>query len=204
MQGTVRSERSLYADEWFDLRLAGVELQDRRRTGQRLIRLAASAGAVIIDTRQRALLIWRRRFTTGLWGWEMPTGRLARAGSRPQPQRARLRKRSAGGQRALSGGLHPAGSSGFPSRARADSEAGNRQHLDNRRAPAPCSPPLARRGRQMMTLLPCRILGPSPAWPRSLDILPRPPSGPAVGRNESCGERPFSFLRNGAGREAEA
>jgi hypothetical protein len=76
MQWTVRSERSLYADQWLDLRLADVELPDGRHLDHRLLRMAASAGAVVIDDQRRALLIWRHRFITGLWGWEMPMGRI--------------------------------------------------------------------------------------------------------------------------------
>jgi 8-oxo-dGTP pyrophosphatase MutT (NUDIX family) len=38
--------------------------------------MPASAGAVAVDDRGRALLIWRHRFITGLWGWEMPMGRI--------------------------------------------------------------------------------------------------------------------------------
>jgi 8-oxo-dGTP pyrophosphatase MutT (NUDIX family) len=76
MRWTVRSERSLYADQWLDLRLANVELPDGRHLEHRLIRMPASAGAVVLDSQQRALLIWRHRFITGLWGWEMPMGRI--------------------------------------------------------------------------------------------------------------------------------
>jgi 8-oxo-dGTP pyrophosphatase MutT (NUDIX family) len=76
MQWTVRSERSLYADQWLDLRLADVELPDGRHLEHRLFRMAASAGAVVTDDQRRALLIWRHRFITGLWGWEMPMGRI--------------------------------------------------------------------------------------------------------------------------------
>ena len=76
MRWTVRSERSLYADQWLDLRLADVELPDGRHLEHRLFRMTASAGAVVIDGQQRALLIWRHRFITGLWGWEMPMGRI--------------------------------------------------------------------------------------------------------------------------------
>jgi 8-oxo-dGTP pyrophosphatase MutT (NUDIX family) len=76
MLWTVRSERSLYADQWIDLRVADVELPDGRHLEHRLIRRPASAGAVIVDTQDRALLIWRHRFITGLWGWEMPMGKI--------------------------------------------------------------------------------------------------------------------------------
>jgi 8-oxo-dGTP pyrophosphatase MutT (NUDIX family) len=76
MQWIVRSERSLYADQWLEVRSADVELPDGRHLDHRLLRMPASAGAVAVDDRGRALLIWRHRFITGLWGWEMPMGRI--------------------------------------------------------------------------------------------------------------------------------
>jgi 8-oxo-dGTP pyrophosphatase MutT (NUDIX family) len=38
--------------------------------------MTPSAGAVAVDDQRRALLIWRHRFITDLWGWEMPMGRI--------------------------------------------------------------------------------------------------------------------------------
>src|SRR5579859_2876691 len=97
MQWTVRSEQSLYCDQWLDLRVADVELPDGRHLEHRLFRMAPSAGAVIVDDQNRALLIWRHRFITGLWGWEMPMGMID-AGETPNRQPpGRLRKRQAGG-----------------------------------------------------------------------------------------------------------
>jgi 8-oxo-dGTP pyrophosphatase MutT (NUDIX family) len=77
VQWTVRGERSLYADEWLEVRSADVELPDGRHLDHRLLRMPASAGAVAIDGNRRALLIWRHRFITGMWGWEMPMGRIS-------------------------------------------------------------------------------------------------------------------------------
>jgi 8-oxo-dGTP pyrophosphatase MutT (NUDIX family) len=76
MQWKVISERELYADQWLDLRTADVELPDGRHLDHRFIRMAASAGAVLVDGQQRALLIWRHRFITGRWGWEIPMGMI--------------------------------------------------------------------------------------------------------------------------------
>src|SRR5579859_2169131 len=88
MQWTVRSEQSLYCDQWLDLRVADVELPDGRHLEHRLFRMAPSAGAVIVDDQNRALLIWRHRFITGLWGWEMPMGMID-AGETPEQAAAR-------------------------------------------------------------------------------------------------------------------
>jgi 8-oxo-dGTP pyrophosphatase MutT (NUDIX family) len=72
----VLAKRSLYRDEWLDVRLADVELPDGRRIEHRLIRTRPSAGAVVIDTSLRVLLLWRHRFITDTWGWEIPLGKV--------------------------------------------------------------------------------------------------------------------------------
>lgn len=71
----VRSEQSLYTDPWLDIRVADVELPDGRHLEHRLIRTPPGAGAVVTDQHQRVLLLWRHRFITGTWGWEIPIGR---------------------------------------------------------------------------------------------------------------------------------
>lgn len=43
---------------------------------------------VAVDDQRRALLIWRHRFITDLWGWEMPMGRMD-AGETPARAAAR-------------------------------------------------------------------------------------------------------------------
>ena len=45
---------------------------------------AAAAGVVIEDPERGVLLLWRHRFTTDAWGWEIPAGRLAAAESPEQ------------------------------------------------------------------------------------------------------------------------
>lgn len=76
MEWVIRSERSLYKDQWLEVRSADVELPGGKHLDHRLLRMTASAGAVCVDDQGRALLIWRHRFITGLWGWEMPMGRI--------------------------------------------------------------------------------------------------------------------------------
>jgi 8-oxo-dGTP pyrophosphatase MutT (NUDIX family) len=52
-----------------------VELPDGRHLDHRLMRTAPTAGAVVTDQDQRVLLLWRHRFITGSWGWEIPIGK---------------------------------------------------------------------------------------------------------------------------------
>ena len=77
MRWTVHSEKPLYEDEWLDIRLADVELPDGRHLEHRLIRTPPGAGCVTIQD-GRVLLLWRHRFITGTWGWEIPVGKIDR------------------------------------------------------------------------------------------------------------------------------
>jgi 8-oxo-dGTP pyrophosphatase MutT (NUDIX family) len=75
MRWTVHSEKTLYEDEWLDIRLADVELPDGRHLEHRLIRTPPGAGCVTIQD-GRVLLLWRHRFITGTWSWEIPIGKI--------------------------------------------------------------------------------------------------------------------------------
>lgn len=76
MRWQVHSEEPLYTDRWLDIRVADVELPDGRHLDHRLIRTAPGAGAVVTDESDRVLLIWRHRFITDTWGWEIPIGKI--------------------------------------------------------------------------------------------------------------------------------
>jgi 8-oxo-dGTP pyrophosphatase MutT (NUDIX family) len=75
MRWIVRSEEPLYTDPWLDIRLADVELPDGRHLQHRVIRTPPGAGAVVTDQQRRVLLLWRHRFITDTWGWEIPLGK---------------------------------------------------------------------------------------------------------------------------------
>jgi 8-oxo-dGTP pyrophosphatase MutT (NUDIX family) len=73
---TVHGERSLYESDWVNLRLADVELPDGERFEHHVIRSPRPAvGTVIADRHLGVLLLWRHRFITDTWGWEIPAGR---------------------------------------------------------------------------------------------------------------------------------
>jgi 8-oxo-dGTP pyrophosphatase MutT (NUDIX family) len=75
MRWTVHSEEPLYQDPWLDIRLADVEITGGRHLQHRVIRSGAGgAGAVVLDDQRRVLLLWRHRFITDHWGWEIPIG----------------------------------------------------------------------------------------------------------------------------------
>lgn len=67
---------------------ADVELPDGRHLDHRVVRSSGpGAGAVVID-KGRVLLMWRHRFITDTWGWEIPIGRIA-SGEDPAEAAAR-------------------------------------------------------------------------------------------------------------------
>ncbi len=76
MEWKVLSEQPLYNDDWLDIRLADVELPDGRQLAHRVVRIAPGAGVVAEDGNGQVLLIWRHRFITGCWGWEIPMGMI--------------------------------------------------------------------------------------------------------------------------------
>ncbi|HWG63682.1 MAG TPA: NUDIX hydrolase [Streptosporangiaceae bacterium] len=84
MRWRVVSQRPLFTDEWLDIRIADVELPDGRHLDHRWIRTPPGAGVVAVDRSERVLLIWRHRFITDTWGWEIPMGRVEDGESRIQ------------------------------------------------------------------------------------------------------------------------
>ena len=77
MRWTVHGERSLYESPWVHLRLVDIEIPDHERFEHHVIRVDfAAAGTVIFDPDRGVLLLWRHRFITDTWGWEIPAGRV--------------------------------------------------------------------------------------------------------------------------------
>lgn len=75
MRWTVHGERALYDSEWMRLVLADVELPDGVRFDHHVVRFPrAASGTVVHDAERGLLLLWRHRFITDTWGWEIPAG----------------------------------------------------------------------------------------------------------------------------------
>ncbi|SDI17360.1 NUDIX hydrolase [Nonomuraea jiangxiensis] len=72
MRWTVNSERTLYHDRWVHLLAADVSAGEGR-LDHRVIRSRDGASALALD-RGRVLMMWRHRFITDSWGWELPGG----------------------------------------------------------------------------------------------------------------------------------
>ena len=83
MRWNVHGERNLYESEWVTLSLVDVEIPDcgpghpARRFEHHVVRMPApAAGVVVHDPDKGVLLLWRHRFITDTWGWEIPAGKV--------------------------------------------------------------------------------------------------------------------------------
>ncbi len=83
MRWTVHGERPIYESEWIRLVLTDVEVpavgdHPAHRFEHHVVRSRGpAAGAVVVDDRDgvpSVLLLWRHRFITDTWGWEVPGG----------------------------------------------------------------------------------------------------------------------------------
>jgi 8-oxo-dGTP pyrophosphatase MutT (NUDIX family) len=77
MRWLVHGERSLYECEWLRLVLTDVEIPDGERFEHHVVRIPNhAAGTVVSDPERGVLLLWRHRFITDTWGYEIPAGRI--------------------------------------------------------------------------------------------------------------------------------
>jgi 8-oxo-dGTP pyrophosphatase MutT (NUDIX family) len=67
-------EKTVYQNPWLTLNLADVELPDGRHLDHYLIRQRPVALATAVNEQGEALLLWRHRFITDSWGWELAAG----------------------------------------------------------------------------------------------------------------------------------
>jgi 8-oxo-dGDP phosphatase len=84
---TVHGERLIYENAWVNLALVDVQQPDGRRWEHHVVRLRHLASAVVIKDDQ-ILMMWRHRFITDCWAWELPMG-LIEAGETPEEAAAR-------------------------------------------------------------------------------------------------------------------
>ncbi|MGH8906540.1 MAG: NUDIX hydrolase [Egibacteraceae bacterium] len=88
MQWKIHGERPIYSSQWINVHLIDVELPDGHRFEHHAIRLQPVAAMVVIDDCERVLLMWRHRFITDTWGWEIPMG-IVEDGETPAQTAAR-------------------------------------------------------------------------------------------------------------------
>jgi len=75
MRWTVHGERSIYSSPWVGLALVDVEIPGGERFDHHVVRVPSQAvGTIVHDDERGVLLLWRHRFITDTWGWEIPAG----------------------------------------------------------------------------------------------------------------------------------
>ncbi|MFJ4091623.1 NUDIX hydrolase [Kitasatospora sp. NPDC089913] len=85
----VHGRRQVYGSPWVELWLDDVDIPGHGRVEHHVVRMPrASTTAVVTDEEGRFLLIFRHRFITGRWGWEVPAG-WAEPGEEPAAAVAR-------------------------------------------------------------------------------------------------------------------
>jgi 8-oxo-dGTP pyrophosphatase MutT (NUDIX family) len=75
MQWKVHGHQPVYESSWVNVELADVELPDGQRLEHHVLRMPRQSVVVaVVDESQRVLMLWRHRFITDRWGWELPAG----------------------------------------------------------------------------------------------------------------------------------
>lgn len=71
----MRGERTIYDNRWVRLSRVDVEPPDGQRFEHHVVTMPSAAMTVLIDeTGERVLLLWRHRFASDVWNWELPGG----------------------------------------------------------------------------------------------------------------------------------
>lgn len=75
MRWIVHGERLIYDSPWVRLALTDVEIPGDRRFEHHVIRqVNPASGVIVVNDEHQILLLWRHRFITDTWGWEIPAG----------------------------------------------------------------------------------------------------------------------------------
>ncbi|MEU2586733.1 NUDIX hydrolase [Streptomyces avermitilis] len=88
MEWKTHGERQIYTNKWVNLWLVDVQQPDGRRWEYHVVRLRHLAVAAVVNDRQEVLMMWRHRFITDSWAWELPMG-LVEEGESPEEAAAR-------------------------------------------------------------------------------------------------------------------
>ena len=85
---TVRGERTLYDCQWLKLNLVDVQEPGGRRFEHHVVRMQRVVATVVLNDQSQVLMLWRHRFITDTWAWELPTG-IVEPGEQPEVAAAR-------------------------------------------------------------------------------------------------------------------
>jgi len=69
-----RGDTEIYACPWLQLVTSDVLLPDGSQIDHHAVRLPRPAAGTIVVSDDRVLLLYRHRFITDTWGWEIPAG----------------------------------------------------------------------------------------------------------------------------------
>jgi 8-oxo-dGTP pyrophosphatase MutT (NUDIX family) len=78
-QWKIFGERLVDENPFIRLSIASVELPDGTTFEQYVMRMRRTATTVVLDEEDRVLLMWRHRFITDQWVWELPGGYVDQA-----------------------------------------------------------------------------------------------------------------------------
>ena len=88
LRTAVLSEETVYRRGHLRVGLVEIATADGVRRTRPVVRLRRVAVAAVLDAEDRVLLLWRHRFVTDQWGWELPGG-IVDAGEDPAAAAAR-------------------------------------------------------------------------------------------------------------------
>jgi 8-oxo-dGTP pyrophosphatase MutT (NUDIX family) len=71
---TIHGERLVDDTRRLRLSIASIELPDGVHFEQYVMRMPKAAMMVVLDDRERVLMVWRHRFIVDRWVWELPGG----------------------------------------------------------------------------------------------------------------------------------
>lgn len=70
----VYGERPIYENRWVTVAKADIETPDGDRFEHHKVYLPAAAMTAMLDDQDRVFLMWRHRFVSDTWNWELPGG----------------------------------------------------------------------------------------------------------------------------------
>jgi 8-oxo-dGTP pyrophosphatase MutT (NUDIX family) len=72
----VHDEWTIYESEWVSMHMADVERPDGTHIDHHVVRVPSEASATLVLVDDHLLMLWRHRFITDTWGWEVPAGKV--------------------------------------------------------------------------------------------------------------------------------
>lgn len=76
MRWKVHGRRTMYESDWVNVYLDDVELPNGSRIDHHVLTMSKDSQTAVVlnEPQDQVLLIWRHRFITNRWGWEVPAG----------------------------------------------------------------------------------------------------------------------------------